>query len=61
MYKVKYQYLNPSRSGPFRGHCVQADKQEKGDEIYACFGRAVVVSCYKVKVKQGLQESQLAK
>lgn len=49
MYRIKYRYLNPHGAGPFRGSQIVDRRYAKGEEYYAMFGRAIVVSCGKVK------------
>ena len=48
-YNVRYVYVNPHGAGPFKGKTTLTYKPNKGDEISAAFGRAVVTSVSKVK------------
>ena len=47
-YAVRYKYVRPASSGPFKGMCMIFDKPAKGDTIYAPFGPAIVISVRKV-------------
>ena len=44
-YKIRYEYVNPSNAGPFKGSMIVRDKMAKGDMVCAAFGRAEVISC----------------
>jgi hypothetical protein len=48
-YKVGIKYINPSPGGPFRGREIMSfpSKPERGQVIYAMFGRAVITSVSK--------------
>lgn len=48
-WRVSYRYVNPHGAGPFRGRMVLDYKPEKGEEIYAMMGRAIVQTVSKVK------------
>ena len=48
-YRIRYEYLNPSNAGPFRGTMTVKDKHAKGDMVRAPFGRAEVTSCRAIK------------
>lgn len=50
-YKLTYEYVNPSRGGPFRGKDVVElpDKPLRGDVIAAMFGAARIKSVSLVK------------
>ena len=48
-YRIRYEYVNPSPAGPYRGVMVSTNKHDKGDIIRGCWGRAEVVSCRAVQ------------
>lgn len=48
-YVVRYAYVTPAPSGPFRGKVVMDTKPAKGDSIYGPFGAARVTSVTLVK------------
>jgi hypothetical protein len=48
-YRVTYTYQNPHSAGPFHGSVVLDWKPQKGDQIRAMFGLAIVKTVSKVK------------
>jgi hypothetical protein len=53
MFKIRYEYVNPSNAGPFKGGATVSEKVQKGDTYYGPFGQAIVRSCSKVRIKPG--------
>ena len=49
LYRIRYEYVNPSKAGPYRGSMTVKEKSAKGDMVCAPFGRAEVTSCREVK------------
>ncbi len=60
-WRVGYSYVNPDRAGPFKGRTVLDYKPEKGDEIFAVMGRAVVTSVSKVPTPKTTLENPNAR
>jgi hypothetical protein len=50
-YKVSYTYSHPCGAGPYKGRDILDWKPEKGDEIRAIFGMAIVQTVSKFKQK----------
>lgn len=48
-YKVSYEYVSPSRAGPFKGRTILDYKPAKGDCISAMMGQAIVRTVSKVR------------